>query len=357
MKKMHGPPALPNVNNGTKPTLAAGMARRAFWIAVAGGWAAMLSKFSALALPVQAILTLLAIALLLIAATFGAVALIRITAADRKVVLIPALGGLLLALALLANLSYATRDRWVKARMQQAQTQSLPTTPPLRAPTSPTPKSTFAYALPALEDIPAETARLLTQAKASQGDDAAVLRAWTVHLGKIYAAYTNTWLASNQLHAVDLLDPKLISTFDQDEPVRRRRLANQYSDAWRALDERLSTLTGAYSQCLHEQRVSAERAYAEGEALFAAAQQPEMTACRAALQKLCKAGQDVGRHYNYAVSAVYTYAQINSKSPNASQHYRAQMDQQISKLREVEQAAVEIRSLASAPATSRTKPD
>lgn len=345
------------MNNEMKPSLAAGMARRAFWIAVTGGGLGAICRVPALGQPAQALLTLLAIALFLIAAVIGAVALIRITAADRQAVLMPALGGFLLALAFLANLTYWHRDHWVRARVRRAVMENVTTSEPLRGETSRS-KSIVPYALPALDDIAEVTARFRAQADRSQGDDAAVFRAWAAHLGSIYAAYTNTWAASNKLHAVDLLDPKLISDFNQDEPVRRRGLANQYSDAWHALAERLSTITGAFHASLREQRVSTERAGVESEALFASAQQSEMATRLVALQKLCKSGKDVGRHYNYAVSAVFEYALIASKVSNPSPSFRAKMDSQVAKLREVEQTAAailrETLDSASAPAGAKS---
>ncbi len=169
----------------------------------------------------QALLTLLTIALLLIASAIGAVALIRITSADRKAVLMPALGGLLLGLALLANLTYWSRDQWVRARIRASQVDETRPVPPRPRAEIPPPKSTIQYNLPAWDQIPQAAAAIRAGAARSSGEDGAVLRAWVAHLEKLHAAHTNTFAASNKLHEVDLLDPKLISSFAKC-PISRR---------------------------------------------------------------------------------------------------------------------------------------
>jgi hypothetical protein len=339
------------MNDDTKPSLAAGMAKRSFWIAVAAGWLGFLCRVEAVGQAAQALLMLVATALLLIAAVFGAVALIRITSADRNAVLVPGLAGVLLSLALLANLSYWGRDQWVQARIKSQQQAQDPQPGPPRQRAEPAPpKSTVQYSLPALEGIPQALAEVRAGAARSSGDDRAVLRAWAAHLEKLHTAYTNTHAASNKLHAVDLLDPKSISNFDQDEPVRRRGLANQYADAWRLLGDSLSTFAGSYYSDLRDERVSSERSTVEGRSLSAFVEQPETAARLAALRKLCAAEQAVGHHYNYAVSAVFNYALLASKVPTPSPGFRNDMDRKVSKLKEIEQAAADARREAFSPA-------
>ena len=69
------------MNDETKPTLAAGMAKRSLWIAVTAGCIGTACRLELVGEAQQAVLTLVMIPLLLIAMVFGAVALIRITAA------------------------------------------------------------------------------------------------------------------------------------------------------------------------------------------------------------------------------------------------------------------------------------
>jgi hypothetical protein len=332
-----------DTNEVTKPTLAAGMAKRSFWIAVAAGWCGIICRLEAIGQAAAALLSLVTTGLLFIAIVFGAVALIRISSADRKAVLMPALGGVFLGLALLGNMTYWSRDQWVRARIkasQMAATGSASSSLPAQLPE---PKSTIQYALPAFDRIPQATAEIRAGAARATGDDSAVLRAWAAHLEKLHAAYTNTWAASNKLHEVELLDPKLISNLDRDEPVRRRGLANQYADAWRLLDDRLSTFAGAYYSLLLNERVSSERWTVEGKALSTFVEQPETAARVAALRKLCAAEQAVGHHYNYAVSAVFEYAFIASKMPSPSSEMKKQMDQKVAKLKELKQVAADAR--------------
>ena len=319
------------------------MAKRSFWIAVAGGWTGMLCRLEALGEPTRALLILVTVALLLIATVFGAVGLIRITSADRKAVLMPALGGLLLGLACLANLTHWGRDQWVRARIRASQAEEPQPVPPRQRAEVSAPKSTIQYSLPAQEQIPQATAEIRAGAARFAGDDGAVLRAWAAHLDKLHAAFTNTLAASNKLHELDLLDPKLISNFDPDEPVRRRGLANQYASAWRALGQNLSTFAGSYYSDLHDERVSPERATVERQALSRFIEQAETAARVTALRKLCAAEEAVGRHYNYAVSAVFTFAQLASRSPNLAPNHRKEKDAKIAKLKEVEQAAADAR--------------
>jgi hypothetical protein len=335
------------MNEETKPTLAAGMAKRSLWIAIIAGGMGAACRMELVDRPTQALLSLATIAFLLIAIVFGAVALIRITEADRKAVLMPALGGVALGLALLANLTYWGRDQWVRDRIrarQAAEGQASPEeTPALRPRAVAPPKSAIHYGLPALDEIPQVAAELRAGAVRFQGDDSAALRAWVTHLEKLHAAYTNTFAASNRLHEVDLLDPKLVTTYDQDEPVRRRGLANKYSDAWRALDESLRAFAHSYYSDLRDARVSSDRSTVEGQALSAALDQPDTAARVVALRKLCAAEQAVGHHYNYAVSAVFTYASLASKIRNPIPSHRREMDKQIASLKEVEQAAATAR--------------
>ena|SRR5215510_12593052 len=142
---------------------------------------------------------------------------------------------------------------------------------------------------------------------------------------------------------MDLLDPKLISNLNEDEAIARRRLGNKYSDAWHELGQKLSTFPGAYHARLYEAHVSSERASVESQSLFSLMDQPAVAARLASLQKLCKAEEDVGRHYNYALSAVFQFSTITSRMPNPPPDFRAKMDTQISKLREMERAAGEAR--------------
>jgi hypothetical protein len=203
-------------------------------------------------------------------------------------------------------------------------------------------KFTVKYELPALDQIPEAVTEIRAEAAGHSGEDAAVLRAWAAQLEKLHAAYANTFAASNQLHETDLLDASLVTSFSNEEGGRRRVLANEYSGAWRQLGEAISTFAGPFYENLSQEEVSPERARIESEALFALMQQPDVTARVASWQKLCKAEKDVGRHYNYAVSAVFNYALIARKAtPQPS--LRVEMEKKISMLQEAEQAAVEAR--------------
>ena len=334
------------MNDETKPTLAAGMAKRSFWMAIIAGCIGTACRLQLVGRIEQALLSLVTIGLLLIAIIFGAVALIRITEADRKAVLMPALGGVALGFALLANLTYYARDEWVRARLrarQVVETRAPAEDAPIprsRAQVAP-PKSAIHYGLPAFDEIPQVVSELRAGAARFKGDDSAALRAWVTHLETLHVAYTNTFAASNKLHEVDLLDPKLVTTFDHDEPVRRRGLANKYSDAWRTLGESLRTFDNSYYSDLLNARVPSEQSTVERQALSAALEQPDTAARLVALGKLCAAEQDVGRHYNYAVSAVFTYALLSRQTP--SEHYKREMDKQIASLKEMEQAAATAR--------------
>lgn len=338
------------MNDDTKPTLAAGMAKRSFWIAVAGGWTGMICRWELVGGLTQALLMMLTPVLLLIATVFGAVALIRIRPDDRKAVLIPALAGLLLGLALLANITYWARDHWLQARLrasrqatQASQANETLPVPSLQRAQTASPKSTIKYGIPALNEIPQAAADIRAGAARATGDDAAAMRAWAAHLEKLHFAYTNTLAGSNRLHEVDLLDPKLVTNLGQNEPVRRRGLANRYFDAWHAVGERLSTFTGSYYEDLREARVSSERSSVEVQALSAALEQPDTAARVAALRKLCAAEEAVGNHYNYAVSAVFDYALIASRMSKPTPGLNREMDERVAKLNEKKQAAADAR--------------
>ena len=299
----------------------------------------------------QGLLILPAVALMLIAAAFAFVALFRSSSTDRGAVLIPALGGLFLGLALIANLNYWARDQWITARVRASQPREqneMTTASPVRPSSAAqaAPESTVKYELPALDQIPEAMTKIKAEAARHTGEDAAVLRAWAARLEELHAAYANTFAASNQLHETNLLDAKLVTSFGNDEGVRRRVLANEYSGAWRQLGEAISTFAGPFYENLSKEKVSPERARVESEALFALMQQPDVTARVASWQKLCKAEKDVGRHYNYAVNAVFNYALIASKATNPQPSFRVEMEKKVSLLQEAEQAAVEARRQA-----------
>ena len=334
-------------DNDTKPSEATRIARRAFWLAVSGGFLGLLCR---LELPGRGwgLLILPAVALMLIAAAFAFVALFRSSSTDRGAVLIPALAGLFFGLALIANLNYWARDQWITARVRASQPRAQNETTPV-SPARPSPaaqaalKFTVKYELPALDQIPEAVTKIRAEAARHTGEDAAVLRAWAARLEKLQAAYANTFAASNELHETNLLDARLVTSFGNDEGVRRRVLANEYSGAWRQLGETISTFAGPFYENLSNEQVSPERARIESETLFALMQQPDVTARVASWQKLCKAEKDVGRHYNYAVNAVFNYALTASKVTNPQPSFRVEMEKKISMLQEAEQAAVEAR--------------
>jgi len=170
-----------------------------------------------------------------------------------------------------------------------------------------------------------------------------MLRAWAAHLERFYATYTNTFLSSNKLHEIDLLDPRLIASFDDNEAIRRRRLANDYADAWHKLDDAVTTFSGSFYDDMRKEQISPERTSAEAQALINFVQKPETASKMASLRKLCKAEEDVGRGYNYAVSAVFDYGRMVSRMPNPGPGFRKQMDDQLGKLKETELIASEIR--------------
>lgn len=333
----------------SEPTVAVRTAKRAFWLAVIGGWIDLMVRWELFNPRLGGLLILLAVACLLSAAAFGLLAFIRSRAGDRSSVMIPALAGLLLGFAVLANLGYWARDQWVKARIQAmqgspsqpAQTEPAPVDPRLAE--AKMVKASVKYEFPLLTDIPEVTSQINAQAAKKTGEDAAVLRAWATHLEDFYAAYTNTFAASNKLHQVDLLDPKVVSNFNNDEGVRRRGVANQYADAWHKVAEALWTFEGKYYNDLMNQKVSSERMNVEGQALGTLLKDPEVAARIASLAKLCKAEEAVGRNYNYAVSTVFDYALISSKVPTAPPSFKQNMEQNIAKLREAEQAASDSR--------------
>jgi len=331
------------MNENSKPTLATGMARRSFWIAVGGGASSFTLRLPGIDGRLQALLACVAVIWLLIAMVFGLIALIRITHADRNAVLLPALGGLLLGLSLNLNLAYWTRDQWLQTRLRVAARQNSQR--PAPAPVNPkSPASAvIKYDLPALEEIPASVLKLRSKAAKATDDDAAVLRAWAGHLEHLNLVYTNTFAASNKLHEIDLLDPKLITDFKDDEAIRRRRLANDYSTAWHELDSALTTFPGSFSQALSKERVSPDRFNAEFEAILAFVKRPEVESRINSFRKLCQAEEAVGQHYNYAVSAVFSFAQLTSKAPNLPPQFRDQMDRSLAKLHEVQQTAADSR--------------
>src|SRR5262245_23427758 len=107
-------------DNDSKPSVATRIARRSFWLAVTGGFLGLLCRLDLLGRG-QGLLILPAVALMLIAAAFAFVALFRCSSTDRGAVLIPALAGLFLGLALIANLNYWARDQWITARVRASQ--------------------------------------------------------------------------------------------------------------------------------------------------------------------------------------------------------------------------------------------
>ena len=106
-------------DNDTQPSVATRIARRSFWLAVSGGFLGLLCRLELLGHG-RGLLMLPAVALMLIAAAFAFVALFRSSSSDRGAVLIPALAGLFLGLALIANLNYWARDQWIKVRARPA---------------------------------------------------------------------------------------------------------------------------------------------------------------------------------------------------------------------------------------------
>jgi len=80
------------------PSMATGMAKRAFWFAIIGAVLGALCRLDFLGVGAQGLLALLALPANLIAILFGGIALIRITHTDRKVVLMPGLGALLVGI-------------------------------------------------------------------------------------------------------------------------------------------------------------------------------------------------------------------------------------------------------------------
>jgi hypothetical protein len=345
-------------DNDEKPSLAAGMAKRGFWMAVIGGLLGTACRVQALGSGVQAMIALVAIALLLIAAVFAVVALIRVTHADRNAVLIPGLAGLLLSIWFQTSLARWERDDWSRARQQalkhqrdqampQAQIAAVRPAPRI---VTPAPQvSLLKHELPLFDQIPTVVPKIMAEAAGHAGEDAGVFRAWAAHLDRLHAAYTNTFTAYNQLHQVDLLNPWLIANFNDEEVIRRRGLANKYAEEWRNLENKVSTFSGSFYEDLRKERISPDRTSLEAKAIFAFVDQPETAARLALLQKFCKAEEEVGRYYNYAVSSVFQYMRAAKTTPEAAASVRSQMDESIRKLREAEQVAAALRREVSTP--------
>jgi hypothetical protein len=344
-------------NPESKPSLASGMAKRSFWLALIGGVLGFVCRIEALGNAVQGSLCLVAIALLLIASVFGLVALIRITRADRDSVLVPGLAGLLLAICFTVSLARWSRSDWARARSRALQLQAASTSaqpqategqaplaamPPRNA-VNPKPASVVHYELPALDKIPAVTLKIKSDATQQTGEDAAVLRAWAAHLERIQATYTNTSVALSRLQAARLLEPGWIVDFSDAEAVRRRGLANQFADAWHQLDNALSTLHGSYCDDLRKEQVTPDRTSVEAQAIMAFVQQREVADRIALLRKFCQAEEKVGRGYNDACSKVFDDARIAHQAPDAASAFRKQMEDELLKLRETEQAAAQAR--------------
>ena len=334
--------------NETKPTLAAGMSKRSFWIAIAAAIAGTVCRFEVLERGNQGLIALGALALGLIAIVFAAVALIRITHADSKAVLVPGLCGLALGIYSQVTLVQWAKTDWVRARTTVATSQDHRVLPPAQTvqfSISQT-ASKISYLLPAFDAIPGLVSKIRSDAAAQSDEDAAVTRAWGAHLERFRAVYTNTFISSNKLHQIDLLDPKLITDFNDNEAIRRRRLANDYADAWRKVGDAVNTFSGSYYEDLRKEQVSPDRTSVEARAIMAFVQRPETAARIELLRALCKAEELVGNRYNYSVSAVFDYGRLVSRTPNPPPQWRTQMDEQIRNLRQAEQGAAEARRKA-----------
>lgn len=335
-----------------KPTLAAGMAKHAFWIAIPAAALGPVYRMESLTPLIRSIALLSDVGLCLIAIVFALVALIRINEQDWKVVLVPGLAALIIGVYANISLTQWARNDWAQARREAAaiqnnspapriQTVTVPVNPPsiVRARS----RSIVKYELPALESIPSAVSRIRTDAASLSGEDAAMQRAWAAHLERFHAAYTNTLAASDTFHKYNLLDPSLISDFEDNNATRRRKLANQYSDAWRAFDNSVSTFPGSFYEDMRNERISPDRSGIEFEALRSFLDETEIAARLASLKNLCKAEQDVGLHYNYTATAVFDYARMVKNSPTISSTYETRMNEQIRKLREIEATAAAAR--------------
>jgi hypothetical protein len=326
------------------------MAKRSMWIALAGGLFNSACRLDFFGIHTQAALGLLAIALSWIALVFGLVALIRITSADRKAVLVPALVGF--ACGIFTNISVAQWERhdWAQARMRVAQARMLSPAQQMQISVSPqshsAPKSTLKHELPFFEEIPERVIQAKAEAAQLKGEDAGMLRAWARHLERFYGAYTNTFVVSNRFHQADLLNFRLITDFNESEAIRRRGLANDYADAWHKLDDSVSTFSGSFYDDMRREQISPGRTSAEAQALFAFVDKPEVADRMAALHKFCKAEEAVGRNYNYGVSAVFEYAMMTHLTPAIGPSIAPRLREALGKVKEAEQAAAEARKEA-----------
>jgi hypothetical protein len=341
-----------------KPSLATGMAKRGFWIGVGGAGAVAFLRFDLFDVRLKAALVLLVLPAALVALVFGLISLIRITFADRKDVLVPALCAMGLGVYSTISLMHWQRGQWVKARAARA--TSVPADEPILVnarpmnATLPAPiKSIVRYELPEFDAIPTRAAEIRMDALKLKGEDAAVLRAWAAHLDRLYTTYSNTIAASNMLHQIDLLDPKAVPNFNENEVIRRRGVANQYAEAWHKLNDALFTFSGSYYQDMYKETISSGRSSNEGKAISAFVEKPEIVARLTALRRLCEAEEKVGRYYNYAVSSVFDYARFSRQMPNGSASFRQQMDERLHDLADVERAATIARQEAAEPASKR----
>lgn len=265
------------------------------------------------------------------------------------------IGGLLLCAELTLSRAVWTTNRQVQARARSAPTvtaeSNAPPPPAAPAPAAPAPDAAisiagsseaiyrFNYELPAIEQIPSVVLKIRAEAAQEQGEDAAVSRAWANHLERFYSAYTNTVAAAGALTAADLLDPASIYDFTDTEAVRRRKIANQYSDAWHQFGQLSFTFSGSYYQDLQKESVPPSRASAEFNAIMNYVNGPQAMARFDALKRYCEAEDAVGRSYNYACSQVFDYARTAHQSPSAASTVKQQMDEQILKLQAAEQTA------------------
>jgi hypothetical protein len=213
------------------------------------------------------------------------------------------------------------------------------------------PKSSVTYTVPWFDDIPTLASKTRAEAEHLSGQDGAVLRAWAGHLEKLYASYTNTWAVSNELYSLDLLDPKLVTYFTDAEAVRRRGVANRFSSAWHEMDGALSKFANSFYEDLRLQGVTPERTQVETQALAAFMGRPEVASRIDALRVFCSVEHDVGSYYNYAASAVFDYARMLKQTPAAATVSRPRMDEQVGKVRELEQSAARARQEATAKLT------
>ena len=337
-------------HDDSQPSPAVSTARKSLGLAFAGGLLELICRTDVLDIRVQGVLGLLTLALLLIACVFGLLALIRINHADLFAILLPGLAGLIIGICCLFNLASWNRSASAKARPRAGQLEAARTSAResagARLSSTGRSASMVRYELPPLEQIPAVIQKIKADAARHQGEDAAVLRAWAAHLQRLDSAFTNTAVALNRLQSANLLDPGWVLDFSDNEGVRRRGIANDFSDAWREMDRTLATFQGSYHEDLRNEQVSTRRAGVEYQALGLFLQQPEVAARIASLRKYCVVEQEIGRGYNYACGKVFDYARMARSTPELAPQFRQQMDNQLASLRQTQQTAASARQEA-----------